>query len=514
MITPQDDIIDYLKIYYMYLDINQIKSVFGNAVYPSRFYGGRTYRLEHSLTDVHINTLYEQGKGVTFTLTNHYFSEEVYQANRYFLEKHHRPGNAIVCTNDEFARRLRADFPDYTLKASLIKHLNTVEKVTKALDIYDRVVIPMDKNDDDDFLNQLPEKSRIVLFANANCAYNCTARTCYAAISQVFWGLEKKSKCSKDWLPRPYLGHSFFDVEKFGRMGFHHFKLVPDQTKDSRGALNALSRRRPATGVQSPAENGKKLFLYSFPKCGRTWLRFLLANYFNLLFKLNVLVDLQTLFTLLPNDHSGFKGIDSFQFHHIPGLPLILSSHTPCKKDGVLLLRSIPDVVVSDYFQLTELGKVNGSMSEFISSSRGSLYRYCDYLNTCSQKDEPKPLLTMTYEGLHQDTAGELKKLFNILDLPIHDDYINQAVELARFDNMQEVEKESGLPSVARIKESRKLNRVRQGRVGGYVDYLQKNEIETLLTTANELLTTRAKDLLEEHGIGMQMPEIETSLHV
>jgi len=261
MITPDDDPIDYLKIYYMYLDIEQIKSVFGNAVYPSRFYGGRTYNLEHSLTDAHIRTLNEQGKGVTFTLTNHYFNEDVYQANQYFLQKHHRQGNGIVCTNDELAKRLRNDFPDYTLKASLIKHLNTVEKVTRALKIYDRVIIPMNKNDDDDFLQQLPEKSRIVLFANANCAYNCTARTCYAAISQVFWGLEKKSKCSKDWLPRPDLWLSFFDVEKFGQMGFQHFKLVEHMDDKPRDAMNAISRSRPMTATQAIVKPVKTMYL-------------------------------------------------------------------------------------------------------------------------------------------------------------------------------------------------------------------------------------------------------------
>jgi hypothetical protein len=48
-IRPDMDIMAYLKIVYIYLDIDQIKDVFGNCVYPSRLYGGRSYNLKYSL---------------------------------------------------------------------------------------------------------------------------------------------------------------------------------------------------------------------------------------------------------------------------------------------------------------------------------------------------------------------------------------------------------------------------------------------------------------------------------
>jgi len=295
-------------------------------------------------------------------------------------------------------------------------------------------------------------------------------------------------------------------------MGFHNFKLVPDQTKGSRGALNAISRSRPANTKQAVVKSTKTIYLYSFPKCGRTWLRFLLANYFNLLFKLNVPVDLHTLFTLLPNDLSGLKGIDSFQFYHIPDFPLILSSHRPCKKDGILLLRSIPDVVVSDYFQQKKLGLFDGSMSEFINSKQGSLYRYCDYLNKCSQTDAPEPLLTLSYEGLHQDTAGELKKLLCLLDIPVRNEFLKSAAECSQFDQMQEIEKEFRLAGFSNAKENPEASRVRKGKVGGYINYLSKNEIEKLFTIANGLLTAQAQDLLKANGIDVHMSDMESGL--
>ncbi|MDX8399827.1 MAG: sulfotransferase domain-containing protein [Gallionellaceae bacterium] len=495
-ISPDVDPLVYIKFYYMYLDIAQVDSVFGNAVYPSRLYGGRVYDLEHSLTDKQIKMLGEQGKGVTFTLTGQFFSEEVYQANRHFLQKYHKKGNGIVCTNDELARRIRADFPDYGLKASVIKNLNTVDKVRRALKLYDRVVLPMDKNDDDEFLQALPEKSRIVLFANANCGYNCEARTCYTAISQMHWDKQKTIDCSKSWLPRADLGYSFFDVDKFAAMGFHHFKLVPNaRMETSDFFINKFTPKSTSAPLPERAQ-----LLYSYSKCGRTWLRFMLANYFNLAFKLEIPVNLQSLFTLLPNDFPGLKGVEHFQFDHIPDLPLIVSSHELSeKRPGILLLRSIPDVVVSDYFQQQKPGVTTGPLSEFYSAS---VRRYCQYLNSWAEDESYTRQHVLTYESLHLDAVGELEKLLGFLAVPVQRDHIENAVLLSAFKSMQESEKTIGHAGRPQAKDNLK---VRKGEVGGYVNYLSPDEISNLFKIADEVLLPQSKVMLKKYGIAQNL---------
>ncbi len=240
-LTPRMNIIDYLKIFYMYTDIGLVESVFGNTAFPSRLYGGRPFQLKRFLTDRHIGELEELGIGLSLTLTNHYFENEAYAHSKDFLRRHHKKGNAIICANDELAKRIKGDFPDYSLKASIVKHIDTVEKVEQHLELYDFVVPPMDKNDDDAFLQGLKEKERILLFGNANCAYTCPARTCYRGFSQKMTGKPVTSKCSKGKIPRLDLGKVWFDIKKFKEMGFIHFKLVP--LAPPAAAAVALGRR-------------------------------------------------------------------------------------------------------------------------------------------------------------------------------------------------------------------------------------------------------------------------------
>lgn len=227
MIRADMDVAAYIKIFYMYTDFASIESVFGNTVFPSRLYGGRSYQTVRSLTERHTGQLNEMGIGLALTLTNHFFDEDAYGHSREFLKEHHKKGNSIICTNDQLAQRIRDDFPCYTLKASITKHTDTVEKVERALELYDFVVPPMDKNDDDDFLNGIKAKEKIILFGNANCAYNCPDRSCYLGFSQRIAGKPVTASCSRKRRERLDLGSVFFNIRKFKEMGYRYFKLVP-----------------------------------------------------------------------------------------------------------------------------------------------------------------------------------------------------------------------------------------------------------------------------------------------
>jgi len=230
-IRPDIDMSIYLNVFYMYLNLGQIQSVFGNTIFQSMLYGGRPFDISYALTDAHLRRLEGLKINLALNLTNHYFNEDVYQHSNEFLEHHHKPGNTINVVSDKLARRLRNDFPDYTLNASIIKNLNTQDKIRRGLDMYDFVVIPMQLNDDDEFLEGLLEKQRIILFGNARCAYNCPARTCYIRFSQEIQGKPVTADCSKDKIPRPDLGMIHFDLEKLSEMGFTTFKLIPNKSE-------------------------------------------------------------------------------------------------------------------------------------------------------------------------------------------------------------------------------------------------------------------------------------------
>lgn len=220
---------DYVKKFFPYIELKQVESLFGFADETSSLYGGRGVSRETLLSRENIQEIYNSGVGLSLTLTNHFFAEESYQSTYSLLLKHHKTGNSVVCNNDTLAQRIRQDFPLYKIKASLIKNLNSYEKVVAALATYDHVVIPMEMNDNDDFLSSLPEKERITLFGNANCAYNCKARTCYKHISKKIIGRKvPENICSQNISPREKLGHLFFDIRKLRGLGFTLFKLVPN----------------------------------------------------------------------------------------------------------------------------------------------------------------------------------------------------------------------------------------------------------------------------------------------
>ena len=221
------DVIQYLQMTYIYLDIDQIASVFGHTDIPSRLYGGRPATPENALSKIQVESLTNKNISLCLTLSNYYFDKDSYEESKPLLDRYHRKGNSIACTNDELALHIKKDFPDYELKASVIKNLNTLDKVAEALKLYDKVTIPMDKNDDDIFLQSMPEKERVILFANGSCAYTCPHRTCYQGISQKIVGMDVKEECSKKSISREEKGIVFFDIKKFGDMGYRYFKLIP-----------------------------------------------------------------------------------------------------------------------------------------------------------------------------------------------------------------------------------------------------------------------------------------------
>lgn len=245
-LRPDLGLAEYLQVQYVFVPPGQIESVYGSTACPSPLYGGRTWKPEKSFQPDHLAWLEAQGIGVALTLTNHFFDAASYEATRPLLDRLHRPGNSLILLNDELARQARRDFPAFTLKASVLKNLDTPERVARALELYDLAVVPMECNEDEAFLEALPDKARVILFANGTCAYNCPARTCYLGFSQANQGRPVTLGCSQDHLPREDPGEVFFDVGRFADMGFRLLKLVPLRSFFREEAMRRLSglRRR------------------------------------------------------------------------------------------------------------------------------------------------------------------------------------------------------------------------------------------------------------------------------
>jgi len=221
---PQTPVFGYLRENYGSLPLREIDSLFG-FVEKSTLYGGRGFgRRELSERDVY--QLNNAGIGIRLPLSNHYVEREEYLDNKTLFKKYHVPGNSIICTNDDLARWIRDDFPDYRLDASVIKNIKSYEKIEQAMELYDSVVLPMSVNEDLEFLGKIENKDKITLFANAGCALTCPSKICYVSISKVNKDPDEKFQCSQNLKEREMHGMVDFPLEPYVELGFHRFKLL------------------------------------------------------------------------------------------------------------------------------------------------------------------------------------------------------------------------------------------------------------------------------------------------
>ena len=221
---PGVPVFAYLRKNYGNVPLREIDSLFG-FVERSMLYGGRVF-LRRELSERDVFQLNNAGIGVRLPMTNHYVKREEYLENKRLLQKYHQPGNSVICTNDELAQWIRDDFPDYRLDASVIKNLKSREKIEEAWELYDSVVLPMSVNEDLEFLEQLEDKDKITLFANAGCALTCPSKICYVATSKQNKGEDPGRVCSQDLKPRELHGMVDFPLEPYIKLGFHRFKLL------------------------------------------------------------------------------------------------------------------------------------------------------------------------------------------------------------------------------------------------------------------------------------------------
>lgn len=215
----------FIKRNFSNIPIAEIDSFFGFTTHTS-LYGGRIWKATE-ISEYDIRSMYKMDINLRLPLTNHHVSREEYEEILPFLQKYYRPGNSIIITNDDLARWIKADFPDYRLEASVIKNIKSLKKIEEAEQLYDTVILPMSCNNDEEFLLSIKNKQIITLFANAGCALTCPAKICYPSISKANkTGDASLFQCSQELKYRDLLGMLDFDLEHLRELGFERFKLL------------------------------------------------------------------------------------------------------------------------------------------------------------------------------------------------------------------------------------------------------------------------------------------------
>jgi hypothetical protein len=256
------------------------------------------------------------------------------------------------------------------------------------------------------------------------------------------------------------------------------------------------------------AHRNTDVYLISYPKCGRTWLRLMIGCALSRHFHLPETEDV--LF------------IRSNRRYH-PQAPRLMVIHdnrpmlrTPEEletsktryrtKRVIFLARDPRDVIVSSYFEMKNRGHLfgenpyekhsavfDGSLSEFIQQRRGGFDTLLTYYNIWAQNRRiPKDFLLVRYEDMKANPAAELRRVLDFLGLQdISQGTIDEAVEFASFENMRKMESEgrfqSGILKPA-DQADQSSYKTRKGKTKGYVDHLSPVEIDALNQKMNQTL--------------------------
>jgi hypothetical protein len=221
------------------------------------------------------------------------------------------------------------------------------------------------------------------------------------------------------------------------------------------------------------------VYLLSFPKVGRTWVRVLLGK--------------------LLAEHYGHAELAEGELGErtprFPGVPRIAVKHddsphraTAAEIDAdrseyagtrvILMIRDLRDAAVSNYFQVTRReGSFQGDLSEWLRAPRGSvasMLRY--YAVWARQRHVPQAFMLLRYEDLRADPHRELRRVAEFIGLrDVSAESIARAVEFASFANMRAREAgrpADGTPLAAGRQGDPESFKTRRGKVGGHADYL------------------------------------------
>lgn len=232
-------------------------------------------------------------------------------------------------------------------------------------------------------------------------------------------------------------------------------------------------------------------YVVSHPKCGRTWLRIMLAKAFALHFRIpqSNLADPSELLKAAPNKVPRIR----FTHNGVSRPPTAQQAQGEkryrkfCRKRVIFLVRDPRDVLASYYFQRTRRRSEQHDLSQFLRDPVRGIDRIIAFMNGWyAHRHLPSAFLLVRYEDLHRDTPGGLRTILAFLGFSdVSDDVIQESVHYASFVNMRRLSMNelrhvpTLAPANAADPESYK---VRKGRVGGYTEYLQPADIAYLET--------------------------------
>jgi Sulfotransferase domain len=254
-------------------------------------------------------------------------------------------------------------------------------------------------------------------------------------------------------------------------------------------------------------------FVCSFPKSGRTWMLFCLANYLHDLYGVGPPVDFETQYEYVPfadppGDH--VPGVEAFLGR--ADLPFILRSHAPYRSgiyhgSLVLILRDPRDVLVSLYHYVTAhkpvarpgfMDYLEGSTSLARRGLPSPPYALSRYLDSWVRPVLEGRVTVTRYELWREQPERGLAQLLPSLGIPVDNRKVAAACASSSVTAMRRLEEMSGMTTASADVNTRF---VRRGAVGGWRSELNAGERARLCEVVDGWLTRRTKSMFATLGL-------------
>lgn len=220
---------------------------------------------------------------------------------------------------------------------------------------------------------------------------------------------------------------------------------------------------------QPRTQQREKWLLLSYPKAGRTWLKYLLRE-----------VDVYPTATHLAAGHRSRIPY--------PRLKADLRRYRGWKV--VLLVRHPLDTLVSGYFHSVHRIEVyQGGMSDFMLDPRHGLAKWIFWhYKVLATQLAASRFAIVRYEAMREDTAAALEPLLRCWALKLEPAALENAIEATRFERMKAREADPHDTSLTPIgSQQEDAFKVRRGKVGGYRDYLDADTLDALRRVADQM---------------------------
>ena len=232
-----------------------------------------------------------------------------------------------------------------------------------------------------------------------------------------------------------------------------------------------LKQRFPMRYLRAKKLRRRGIVVISFPKSGRTWLRFMLDQ-----------LGLPVKFS---HEHAERGASLEYTRENIR-----LSRY----KRVIFLHRNPLDTLVSYYHQFTDVDpRFSGSLSQFVRDPAYGI-RYLLEFNKAwlEAADRFDAFLPVSYEELRADTAPQLRQIVDFLGhSAVTGRAIERAIRTGEFEAMRKLEESGTLAKLyprkfAKAGARRDERKVRAGKVGGYRDELSQEDVDYCIEQARE----------------------------